>query len=1323
MRHTGRTALNLALALILLATSLSALGPGASPAHAASLSNLQVTDGVAVTRTVNWTRPANDPAVGLNLKVVAGTTGTEPSLLDIVSGRISPASETSFPFSTSSLPPGSYYVRAEYDTDFATAVRGDTWDMKSSSDVAADGAGSNATLNFSSGVMSGTNKDSDPYFHLAFSPTSPISATVFNKLSFRMTSPKADFFQVLWKRAGESDYKSISPFLNPTLAGVDKVYTVDFSGNSDWSGNIQYLRIDPIHNASAGETWQIDWVALDPTGVTRTTEPSLTTIHTATTFTITSAGPHLSITTPSAEAPPTLPEGDDYAKTVLGDAWDMNEITDIRQERSYNVTDVAVSNGILSFKSGTDSSPYNAVKTPTNPQVVLLYPGYVGSDGSSATQNIGKLGQNYPIDATKYKQLSFRMYLSSVVSSGANRSQARVIWANGSSFVPSAYSAIGTSKGILVYEGWHTYTVDLSTIGLDSGTVVWGDSASGGATMKGLRLDPTTDAGVTIMIDWVRLTPTDTASTTQSVSWTRPGDSTTAVVNLSVVTDTTAPAYATIREGLLSSGDSSYNWGTANLPPGRYYAKAEIGNDWATMFRGDAWDMSQVTDIYTTTQQLKDTTVSVSDGILSGTTTSTDNYIYLNYSPATPISGTVFSKVSFRMYSPIPYYYFLVWYTDDDPTTARYYFANPSTGALPSTTVGWRTYTIDMSSEANWFGKNIRYIRLSPLHDYAAGQTWQMDWFTIGISGSTPGDMNKSTAASPGTMTVNNAPTIQVTKPSMSTGEDYASSVVGNPWDWEDSADILDDRTPTSDIDPTPISRIVDIGPYDFTSGNLNGVTKGTVSQITGGVAESDNQIWLNTGVVKDKSDSMITTGKYKYLTWRFYQEGNQNTTQGWVSRVIWWNQGLTQDSSVTKDIVIDEGWNNYKLDMSQAGIEPVSASVPSAYGWKDSMKYIRFDPNEIANTAGTLTSTFHLDYVKLTAPDVAYDSFDIRWVVNGGTIPTVTLYYDTDTNSSNGMTAITTVPAAAGAYTWDASAVAEGTYYVYAKVQDAYNSSGRYSESPVIVKRSPTVTITQPAGSAPAVAVGGDYATNVQGNAWDMSGSSDIYEPVNLSGSFGGGLYVATTTSSDPQLILANYFKVFDPAKQIDASKYKKLTFRMFLSSPGLWQVTWSSTAGVNNSTTLAVARKGWNTYSVDLSSQTGWSGSIKFLRLDPVDQAGLTVKIAWIKLTDPSSSSQGITWSASNLGSSTISLYYDTQASGRNGNLIASGLTGTSYTWDTSALAPGNYYVYAKAVDSVGPGVYGAYSGVPVKIGSPPAEYANKVFLPTIMKAATGW
>lgn len=1273
-------------------------------AGAASLLSLQVTNNPGTSQIVSWTRPEGDAPIGLNLYVV--TDNTNPAtvpFMDIATRQITSRTDVSRTFSTVSLPPGSYWVRAEYGTDWATMIRGDTWDMKESTDVYADGSGSNATLSFAGGVMTGVTKAGDPYFTLGFNPATPISASVYSKLSFQMTSPKANFYQVFWVRQGDAgfdmDNRTIGPFSNPTIAST-KVYTLDLARNANWNGSITYLRIDPIHDANVGETWQVDWVTLGSEFVTQ--EPAASTVW-SNAFTVTTSGAQISLSSPLAVSPPTLSEADDYAKTVLGDPWDMSEITDIRQERSFNITSVSLSDGLLTATSGTDDNAQNTSKNPSNPQIYLLYPGYPGS------QENGRIGVNFPIDATRYKQLSFRMWLSEAVYlPGTREDVARVYWTADEGFVN-----YGFSNGVPLYAGWHTYVVDLTSIGRFSGITDWGGS------ILGLRLDPTTAAGVTFKIDWIRLTPKDSGATTHSITWTRPNDDTTAVINLDVVTNTTSPIYSSIARGLVSAGSSSYSWGTAGLPPGRYYVQAEGGNDWATMIRGDSWDFSQITDIFTTSDKLTNTVASVQSGILSGQTTATENYFFLNFNPLTPISGTLFNRLSFRLNSPQSYSYRLIWYTAEAPGVANFYFANEAAQILPSTTAGWKTYVVDLSGNSNWSGKNISYIRLSPVHDLAS-VTWQLDWVTLGPPGSTPGDTNVAESFSPGFLTVNNAPYIAITQPSMSTGDDYATATLGNPWDMTDVTDIL---SPWASI-----QTLVDIDSYNFNDSMLNAVTKGTKMFTTPqGFPASDSQVWLNTGVVEDKSNTTIDTTKYKYFTWRYYQEGKQDTNYGWVTRLIWWNEDAGKDCSVTKDIVIEEGWHTYKLDLTQARLEPVQPGVVEcSRGWvAGPVKYFRFDPNEVANADSTLKSNFHLDYVKITAPDAAYGSFAITWNAAGGITPTVDLYYDTDTNPNNGKTAITTgVSAAAGSYTWNTASVPQGTYYVYAEIKDAYNTTARYSESPLVVRGAPSVSFTSPAGTAPSVAAGDDYATTVLGNAWNMSDSSDLSAdnpPSGLSGYVDSGLYVAQTTNNDPYI----YLNV-DVNRPIDASKYTRLAFKLYLSAPGLWQVQWSPAPGQNFATELFIARQGWNEYTLNMAGRIGWSGSVKYLRLDPIDQNGVTVKLAGVRLTSPASSSLAIQWGGSNLAGSTISLYYDTDATGRDGVLIASGITGstTQYAWDTSGLEPGRYFVYARVDDGVGAAQY-FYSGVPVTVGTVSGQdLPQKIYVPIIVKNyALGW
>ena len=74
-------------------------------------------------------------------------------------------------------------------------------------------------------------------------------------------------------------------------------------------------------------------------------------------------------------------------------------------------------------------------------------------------------------------------------------------------------------------------------------------------------------------------------------------------------------------------------------------------------------------------------------------------------------------------------------------------------------------------------------------------------------------------------------------------------------------------------------------------------------------------------------------------------------------------------------------------------------------------------------------------------------------------------------------------------------------------------------------------------------------------------------------------------------------------------------------------------------------------------------------------------------------------VSWTASDADNqATIALYYDDDNSGFNGTLIVDNLlegTDNSYTWDVSALAETDYYLYAIIDDGINPSVYQYASG----------------------------
>jgi hypothetical protein len=121
---------------------------------------------------------------------------------------------------------------------------------------------------------------------------------------------------------------------------------------------------------------------------------------------------------------------------------------------------------------------------------------------------------------------------------------------------------------------------------------------------------------------------------------------------------------------------------------------------------------------------------------------------------------------------------------------------------------------------------------------------------------------------------------------------------------------------------------------------------------------------------------------------------------------------------------------------------------------------------------------------------------------------------------------------------------------------------------------------------------------------------------------------------------------------------------------------------------------------------SQSGWTGLVDSFRIDPhefptaraffFDEVRLTAD--WT-----ARDSFSIDWELEDSdGSPAVSLYYDSNDSGYDGTKIvrlsACQPPGGSYTWDTSGIPEGTYWIYAVADDGVN--VHASYGGGPVHV-----------------------
>jgi FG-GAP-like repeat/Kre9/KNH-like N-terminal Ig-like domain len=313
-----------------------------------------------------------------------------------------------------------------------------------------------------------------------------------------------------------------------------------------------------------------------------------------------------------------------------------------------------------------------------------------------------------------------------------------------------------------------------------------------------------------------------------------------------------------------------------------------------------------------------------------------------------------------------------------------------------------------------------------------------------------PGVYTLHVGAATRDFTVNGAPVINVTDPDETGGEDFATAILGNPWDMTDPNDYFVNV------------NIVDHLTQHITNQNgFTGTSDGAL--VSSPPPVGDAQLYL-LSKQKTSEGPVIDSNKYHRLTYTLTVDHPYNLGTGSVARVFWGSQsnetmpgGTPYNVTTSKDIQVWEGTNTYTLDLAtltvaNSGLEPNNATVWNAAP----IRHFRIDPFEFPEVV-----TFHLANVKLAADDATTGGkFTIHWSGSDpeGDATTVSLYYDTDQNPGNGMTLIASgLPLSAGQYLWKTGTrVPAGTYFIYAVANDGRNSTGRYSTGPVKVVTAP---------------------------------------------------------------------------------------------------------------------------------------------------------------------------------------------------------------------------------------------------------------------------
>ncbi len=528
--------------------------------------------------------------------------------------------------------------------------------------------------------------------------------------------------------------------------------------------------------------------------------------------------------------------------------------------------------------------------------------------------------------------------------------------------------------------------------------------------------------------------------------------------------------------------------------------------------------------------------------------------------------------------------------------------------------------------------------------------------------------------------------------------DDYATQVQGDPWDMNNIEDL---DYPHNFGVPT-----VGNGIWSSTTTGSAGDPEMSVKLVEQNFATTFSYIGE-----KDGRNYPVPTQRFTRLLFRMYSD--QAGTM-----MLWWfkNPGdqapCNNGNCHLKDfITVQQGWHIYEANLN---------AEPQNWANLGTVAGIRMDApwNKYGNNV-------KFDWVRM-APDTS-TPVQVTFRPNGNSPVNFYLGLTSDPNSRE-ILLQGGVSSTAGSWTWNRTGVAPGTYYIHGEQNGQWSTTG-----PITVNNAPVVQVL-----APGPLSGEDFAAARLGQIWDGSNPNQLQHYEHLTGppSYNGEYLQATsrtlpgTTVEDPSIYWLYPFNGQDRGSA-DASRYRYMTVKLWLQAPSQHpaskgnlgpRFTWNQGAGspwVQTEGMYAQYNR-WIPMSVDLvtipkvpgAPAYGWSGPIRIFRLDPHeedDQKQPPVNLPFFRVQSAHLMSQPFANNATLIrwgkvqgsGNATVSLYYDTDNAGFNGQLIAANvpIDQGQVGWNTSNLPNGtNYWVYAVASDGTNSSRF--YSLLPVLI-----------------------
>lgn len=453
---------------------------------------------------------------------------------------------------------------------------------------------------------------------------------------------------------------------------------------------------------------------------------------------------------------------------------------------------------------------------------------------------------------------------------------------------------------------------------------------------------------------------------------------------------------------------------------------------------------------------------------------------------ATPIDADQYTKVSFRARSP-----------KRNAASISWDRCGPDAGRCMGSAdlildPGWNTYTLTLAGRPGWTGDVVE-LRLNVAGDPTGpSEAFALDWARVHTDGNavplgytgrtlhwdvdadrannTPDNPNWGVVASGGGNAMFaadaypagtyrfyadngpasapleiGAPLPVILDPDFAGGADYATTVNGNPWDFDGPGDLL---------------RHGNILTTDFSGGVLRG------TNIPG-----PGDPWF---ILPQATP--IDLERFHRLTVRATLDGAFDLGfapgGGTHGRVLWRTVDQPADTFIynSKELVVYPGVPSYTVDLHTDPRSDVAETDDARRtGWTGLADVFRYDPNEDPGARG-----WTVDAISLRADDEAVgNSFDVRWRDGSATAQdgtTVALYADADGQGFDGRLiadGLAQQPSE-NVYRWDTRGFPAGRYSLYMVGERGGIIGRRYATGPIVVPDSGGAEVPVPAPSAP---------------------------------------------------------------------------------------------------------------------------------------------------------------------------------------------------------------------------------------------------------------